>query len=213
MQNLDDQILLFINSFHNQYFDIVMWNISGKWLWIPFYISLVWLVWKRFGWKGLCVVLAAVGLTFAITDHFSIQVFRGIFSRMRPSNPDNPISPLVHIVNEYRSGRYGFPSAHAANTAGLAVLLSFYLRDHRQTLMLTLWVVLVCYSRMYLGVHYLGDLLGGAFFGALIASAVYYASRHIPLVMSPQPYDRRAAMIPSLVCIATVLGICILAFF
>ena len=213
MQQLDDQILLFVNSLHNEYFDFVMWQISGKWIWIPFYVSLAWLVWKRFGWKGLGIVLAAVGLTFAVTDHFSIQVFRSIFSRMRPSNPDNPIAPFVHIVNGYRSGYYGFPSAHAANTAGLAVILSLFFKDRRQTLMLAAWVVLVCYSRMYLGVHYLGDLLAGAFFGAVIACAVYYASRLLPWKISAATCDKRVAMIPALVCLATVLGICIFGFF
>ena len=214
MQELDDKILLFVNSFHNEYFDHVMWLVSNKWVWIPFYLALIWLIWYRFGVKGLCLVLAAVGLTFAITDHVTIQVFRGIFCRMRPSNPDNPISPLVHIVNEYRSGKFGFPSAHASNSAGLAVALALFLKERRQSVLLAAWVVLVCYSRMYLGVHYLGDLLAGALFGAMVAGAVYWAARQLPWKLTPMERSqgipsRLVANVPALVCCMTVLGICL----
>lgn len=207
MQQLDDRILLYINSFHSEYFDFVMWHISGKWIWIPFYLSLAWLAWRRFGLRGLCLVLAAVGLTFAVTDHFSIQVFRGIFTRMRPSNPDNPISPLVHIVAGYRSGRYGFPSAHAANTAGLAVLMSLFFRNRLQSLVLAGWVLVVCYSRMYLGVHYLGDLLAGAAFGASVAVVSYSVVRRMPWQLQPSALSHRASLVPPAVCHATFVGI------
>lgn len=165
---LDNRLLLAINGMHNAYFDQFMWLVSDKWIWIPLYCALAYALGKRFGWRGLLATLVAAGITFAVTDHVCIQVLRFAFNRLRPTCPDNPISPFVHIVNGYTSGRWGFPSAHAANTTGLAIVLGFAFRRRRMTVLLTAWVMLVCYSRMYLGVHYLSDLLGGAFFGATV---------------------------------------------
>ena len=91
-----------------------------------------------------------------------------MFERLRPSNLSNPLSELTHIVNGYRGGSYGFPSCHAANSFALAVFAATMLRQRSFTIFILLWAVINCYSRVYLGVHYPGDLLVGAIIGSLI---------------------------------------------
>ncbi|MBR1713245.1 MAG: phosphatase PAP2 family protein [Alloprevotella sp.] len=210
---LDDSILLAVNGLHNEYFDRFMWLVSDKWVWVPLYFALAYALWRRFGWRGLVVSLLAVGLTFAVTDHFSIQVFRPIFNRLRPTCSDNPISVYVHLVNGYTSGRCGFPSAHAANTVGLAVLMGAVFRRRVLSLFLAGWVMLVCYSRMYLGVHYLGDLLGGVVFGAAVAG-VFFWLYHVSLRLHPDDNGHgRMELLPAVVVVCVTLVIAVAAFF
>ena len=85
----------------------------------------------------------------------------------------NPISDMVHIVNGHRGGRYGFPSCHAANTFGLAFFVWFLFRKRWLTVFMMGWALLTCYSRVYLGVHYPGDLIAGTLVGLIAAYIVY----------------------------------------
>jgi undecaprenyl-diphosphatase len=91
---------------------------------------------------------------------------------MRPANPDNPLSVFIHTVNDYHGGSYGFPSSHAANTAGLTCFCVFVLRRRWLSWVMVGWMVLVCYSRMYLGVHYPSDILAGWLLGFLCMQLV-----------------------------------------
>lgn len=173
IQQLEDTILLAVNGLHTPILDDVMWLVSGRWTWVPLYAFLLFFLYKRTGLAKTFLWVLGIVLVILLSDQISIHGLRQIFCRMRPSNPDNPISPLVHLVNSYHSGRYGFPSAHAANTWALVVYLGLILRKKALTCALAGWATLVCYSRMYLGVHYLGDLLGGLIVGATCASAIY----------------------------------------
>ncbi|MBR1652891.1 MAG: phosphatase PAP2 family protein [Alloprevotella sp.] len=179
LQNIDDAILLAVNGLHTPFLDEVMWAISGRFIWIPLYAFLLFYLYKRTGWRKTLLWIIGIALIILITDQICIHVFRHLFTRMRPSNPDNPISPFVHLVRGYHSGRYGFPSAHAANTWALVCYLGLILRKKALTCTLAGWAALVCYSRMYLGVHYLGDLLGGLAFGATVATLLYYSISYL----------------------------------
>lgn len=107
-------------------------------------------------------------------DQVGATVIRPVVCRLRPANLENPISEFVQIVNGYRGGRYGFPSCHAANTFGLAFFLFYLFRNRALNWFIMLWAVVTCYSRSYLGVHYPGDLLVGAFVGFVGASLCYW---------------------------------------
>ena len=85
-----------------------------------------------------------------------------------------PVAAFVHIVNNYRGGNYGFPSCHAANSFCLAVYLSLCFRGKRAAVLLFTWAALVSYSRVYLGVHYPGDVIGGMFVGSVYAVVFFY---------------------------------------
>lgn len=96
-----------------------------------------------------------------------------------PSNPANPLSEMVHIVGGYRGGSYGFPSCHAANSFALASFLTLLFANRKLSLFIFAWAVLNSYSRVYLGVHYPGDLLVGAIIGTAAGLAMAFAAGYV----------------------------------
>lgn len=183
---LDTAVFLFLNGLHLDFLDPVMKTISGKFIWVPFYLFLTYCLMQRVGWRRGLVCLVFIGLTITATDQIGGSLIRPLVERMRPSNPDNPISALVHIVDGYRGGRYGFPSCHAGNTFALATFLSLLFQRRAVTVGMFTWAVVVSYSRIYLGVHYTGDILVGAMLGSANAILFYYLAeltvQYLPLL-------------------------------
>ena len=179
LKAMDTMVFLTVNSHHNAYFDSVMWLVSGKLIWVPMYVSLFFVLLKNYSYKVVFAILLAIGVVILFTDSFTAQVIRPWVCRLRPSNLDNPMSTMVHIVDGYRGGAYGFPSNHASNTWGLAFFITFLFRRYKLTFFFFLWALLVCYSRMYLGVHYFGDLLIGGLLALAGASTVFYVFRKV----------------------------------
>ncbi|MFC2773450.1 MAG: phosphatase PAP2 family protein [Segatella oris] len=179
LKAMDTMVFLTVNSHHNAYFDSVMWLVSGKLIWVPMYVSLFFVLLKNYSYKVVFAILLAIGVVILFTDSFTAQVIRPWVCRLRPSNLDNPMSSMVHIVDGYRGGAYGFPSNHASNTWGLAFFITFLFRRYKLTFFFFLWALLVCYSRMYLGVHYFGDLLIGGLLALAGASTVFHVFRKV----------------------------------
>lgn len=170
----DSSILLAVNGMHSSYFDTFMWLCSRKFEWIPFYLSIIYVLFRNFNWRVVLYSLVAMGVILLLTDAVSSHFIRPVVARLRPSNLENPISEMIHIVDNHRGGRYGFPSSHASNSWGLVFFVGLLLRRRVLTTFLACWALLLCYSRLYLGVHYPGDLLAGMMLGAVVASLVYY---------------------------------------
>lgn len=170
---IDQSWLLAINGAHCEAMDQVMWYISQAWIWIPLYALLIGLLVWRFGWKrGLLYTLALVAAV-GLSDWVSSGLIKHWVCRPRPTH-EPALEGLVHIVNGYVGGQYGFVSSHAANTASLAVLFGLiWNKINHQGWWLMVYVVVNCYSRMYLGVHYPGDIVGGLVVGTVIALLVY----------------------------------------
>ena len=175
----DAQVFLFLNNFHHRFADDVMYLASDKWVWVPFYASLLYMIYRSIGFKATLISLLAITMLIVATDQISANLLKDLVQRLRPSNPDNPLSANVHIVNGYRGGRYGFPSSHAANSFGLIMFIMLLFRSHVLALFCLFWALLVCYSRIYLGVHYIGDIIGGMLIGMFSAVIVYYGLRKI----------------------------------
>lgn len=179
LSDIDARLLLIVNGAHSPFFDSVMWCISGRWIWVPFYAVLAYLLFRRMSWKRASICLVTIGLIILAADQTCATLIRPEIGRLRPANLNNPLSSFVHVVNGYRGGRYGFPSCHAANTFALAVFMSLVIRHKCFTVMMFSWAFVVSYSRMYLGVHYFGDLFCGATIGSLFAVLFYYLQNYL----------------------------------
>jgi undecaprenyl-diphosphatase len=169
---LDSRLFLAINGWNNEAWDGIMWWISGKTTWWPFYLLiLVFLGWKK-KWHILPMILFIV-VVVTLTDQTSVHLFKNVIQRLRPCHEPS-LEGLVHLVNNKCGGKFGFISSHAANSFGVAVLVSLWLRNRIVTLVMLTWAILVAYSRVYLGVHYPGDVTAGAIWGAGCAWLVFY---------------------------------------
>lgn len=207
----DTDLLLAINGWHNGYWDTFMYAFSGKWVWVPMYAALVYLLARNLPWRTTLWCLVGVALCITFADQVGASLIRPWAERLRPANPENPISDLVHIVNGYRGGRYGFPSCHAANTFGLAFYLMLVVRRKALAGLLVAWALVTCYSRAYLGVHYPGDLLAGALLGLVGAALCYTLFRLVARYERPRRF--RQLWVPALVCGLTVAAMLVYACF
>lgn len=186
---LDKEIFLFLNSFHTPWLDPVMLFITETYAWLPLYIFLLYVIFRDLGIEGW-IALVGITLTIVLADQVTSSIMKPYFARLRPSQ-DPALEGLIHIVNGYKGGKYGFASGHAANTFGAATFLYLILgKKHRWALLLFLWAAVVTYSRIYLGVHYPGDIMAGGMVGVLAGAASYGIFRLIRSRVQQRKHSR-----------------------
>ena len=169
----DKVITLAINSCHSPFFDNFFYIYTQTWTWIPAILLLLVWMWRKWGVRSLYVV-AGIALCILLSDQISSTLLKPLVARLRPTyNPE--IADLIHTVNGYRGGRYGFVSSHAANAATFVTFTALVFRNRLYTILLSLWAFFTAYSRVYLGVHYVGDVLCGALIVVLVGMGVYFA--------------------------------------
>jgi undecaprenyl-diphosphatase len=169
---LDKDLLLFLNSMHNDITDFIMFWISEKFTWIPFYLFLIYLVIKNYKLRTIDV-LVAVAILISLSDMTSVYGFKEVFQRLRPCH-DPVVGPQVHLVNDECGGMFSFVSSHAANTFALCFFLICILGKKIKWLTATMiiWASVVSYTRIYLGVHYPFDVFCGAILGTGIGITI-----------------------------------------
>ncbi|MBR2487139.1 MAG: phosphatase PAP2 family protein [Paludibacteraceae bacterium] len=191
--HIDTEVLLAINGWHAPWTDTLMWIISAKATWIPLYVLLIGLLIWRYRqpvptavkWlqrvPACVVMIVVIALAVGAADFIASGILKEWVARPRPSRVPE-LEGVLHLVNGYKSGRYGFVSSHAANTMACGLLFSLIWRKKITTCGLMLWVAANCYSRMYLGVHYPLDILGGLTVGALVAVGAFALLRSLGVV-------------------------------
>ena len=205
MYDFDHQLFLDLNFDGGPCMDRLMLTVSGTAMWLPLYALILWLVWRRGGWRGVIVftvlMIAALALADMVSGMFKSNgvlggLLPGFEPRWRPMftpslegleiAPDSlralrmagtPGDWTVHVPVEAVSGRYGTGSAHAATIVALTVLSAAAIRRRWFTALMLFCTVLICYSRIYLGKHFPMDLVWGTLVGAALGWAAYLAYR------------------------------------
>lgn len=176
MIELDHKVFLFLNSLHSPFFDTVMWILSMKAVWIPLYLAMIWLVVRKYG-KRAWIPLLIVPLLVLIDDQGS-RILKNLTERPRPCHEPS-LAGMVHTVKGYCAGMYSFVSGHASNSFGIAAYTAALLGKRWYTWSVFIWAALVSYSRIYIGVHYPGDVLGGALLGLIAGISLAWAAHKL----------------------------------
>ncbi len=168
---LDKELTLWLNSFHNSFFDIFFYLFTDRFIWLPLYLIIALFIVSRQGTRGIMTILFIV-ILIGCTDFISAGIIKPLFERLRPSH-DGVLQYMIHVVNCRRGGMYGFCSSHACNTFALATFFALMVRSKALSWTLFIWAIVNCYSRIYCGVHFVGDIVCGAILGAIIAGIAY----------------------------------------
>ena len=196
----DRQLLLWFNGSDSLFLDGLVKTLTTAVTWVPLYVSLLYLVIRNN--DNVQKVLLIVGCAL-------LCVFlAGSLNDML----DPMIGYVVDVVNDYRGGDHGFFSSHAANTFSLAIFFSLLVRSRVLTVALVFWSLVNCWTRLYLGVHFPGDILCGLLWGGLVGTAVWYLHLRVRRVLSPSPgfissqYTSTGYMLTDVDVVITVLA-------
>lgn len=173
----DQEVFILLNGAGSEIYDTFWIFISNTKSAIPLFLLIIFLLIKKHGtsfWQGLLLILIVVGLA----DLSSVYCFKNVFMRLRPSHAPELADQIRLLVS--KGGLYGFVSSHSANFFGIAVIVSALLSERKYlTYFLYLWATLVAYSRIYVGKHYLLDVIGGALLGFVLAKVIWHLVKKI----------------------------------
>lgn len=183
----DKELLRYLNGFHASWLDPAMLVLTETITWLPLYLFLVYLIIKQYK-KDSWIILLGIAITILLADQITASIMKPYFARLRPSR-EPTLEGLIHLVDGYTGGQFGFASSHAANTFGTATF--FYLlfgSTKRWIIGLFVWAVFMTYTRIYLGVHYPGDIIVGATVGMICGWVGFKSSRWL------QQWDEKRRM-------------------
>lgn len=175
LMDWDRRLLVWLNGFHADWLDPVMYYTSQTLFWLPLYLFLVGMIIKDFK-KEWWVAFIGIALTILLADQITASLMKPYFARLRPSQ-EPALAGIIHLVTDhngeiYTGGLYGFASSHAANTFGTATFFTLLFRKaHPWIKWLFLWAACMTYTRIYLGAHYPGDIMAGTVVGVTSAFA------------------------------------------
>ena len=187
--DFDKQLLLSLNGSESLFLDGLVKTLTTATTWIPLYMALLYLVVKNSdAVVKVAMVLAGAGLCVFIAGSLDDMIVKPLVARWRPTH-DGEIGMLVDIVNGYRGGNYGFFSAHASNPFSIAIFFALLIRSRVLTVALVIWSLVNCWTRMYLGVHYPGDILCGLLWGGAVGTGIWYLYHYVySRMFAPRDY-------------------------
>lgn len=178
--NIDTWLTLLFNGSDSVMLDTIAVTATKTSTWIPLGIVLLYVLIRMKNWKNALLVILCVAIAITLADQMASGIFKPLVARLRPShNPE--LQGVIDIVGDYRGGRYGFFSSHAANTCAVAVFLSLLFRKRIFTIAICSWAMVNSWTRLYLGVHYVGDIMVGLIWGALVGWIVFRLYRFLTL--------------------------------
>lgn len=177
--DIDRQWLLALNGSDSLFLDGLVKTLTTASTWIPLYIALLYLVIKNNDqWQKMLLIVGAALTCVVLAGSLDDIFVKPMVARWRPTH-DPVIGMDVDLVNGYRGGSYGFFSAHASNTFSLAVFFVLLIRNKVLSIALVIWSLINCWTRIYLGVHFLGDILVGILWGGIVGVAVWCGMKRI----------------------------------
>ncbi|MBR3079180.1 MAG: phosphatase PAP2 family protein [Prevotella sp.] len=209
--NMDKQLLLMINGSDSSFVDNLILILTNAKTWIPLYIGLAYVVCRvNRDLRSILLIIGGAALCVLLAGGVDDMIVKPLVARWRPTH-DPEIGSMVDVVDGYRGGNYGFFSAHAANTFSIAIYISLLMRQRLLTLFMVAWSLTNCYTRLYLGVHYPGDICVGLIWGGLVGYSVYrfYYCR----LAVPASYPLRLCYIPMAILLLTILAAVTAALF
>lgn len=172
----EKDLFFLINGSHSYFTDCTMWLLSTSIIWIPLAIFLTGSIVYKKSWKIWLPILITISILFLFCDQFSSAVCKPYFARLRPTHYPG-IAEHVRTLYGYVGGQYGFISGHATNSLGFATLTALLFRNKLYSIAIYIWALLISYSRIYLGVHFVSDVVVGALAGISIGFLTYKAYR------------------------------------
>ena len=165
-----------LNGSDSAFLDRFMFIYTGKAVWLPLAVFIVIILFYKKNWREWLLITLSLVLLITLCDQFASTICKPLFMRFRPTHhPD--FMDQVKTVFGYRGGRYGFISSHAANAFGFAMFMALLLRNKLFTWTIFIWATLTAYTRIYLGVHFISDIIPGILAGLLFGTGVYYLYR------------------------------------
>jgi len=208
--DFDRWLLLAVNGSESLFLDGLVHTLTTAATWIPMYLALFYMVMKNnSSVQRIAFVLLCAGLCCLFAGGVDDTIVKPLVARWRPAR-DPEIGLLVDTVNGYRGGRYGFFSAHASNTFSIAVFFSLLMRQRLFTVAMVSWSLVNCWTRLYLGVHYPGDIAVGLLWGATVGYGVYRLYCHYN---TPATYTKEYCDIPIAVLSLTLVYAVVRAMF
>ena len=166
LKSIDQNLFHFLNGFHSPFFDTIIWWGTHSLTWLPLYFLLAWLVIRAYRWQTFWILMVAA-LMIMVSDQLT-DFFKFWVARPRPTH--EPGLTGIHTIYGYSGGLYGFYSAHASNNMAITIFIILIFRNSLRWLppLIICYAVFISYTRIYLGVHYPGDILCGWIAGGLI---------------------------------------------
>lgn len=200
---MDKKLMLMLNFKGSTFTDNFWYHYSQKTLWIPLAAVSLWSSVRDYPKEKLDKLIFFI-VTIALVaflDRLSSGVIKPLVGRLRPSH-DPSIAPLLHYVNGYRGGLHGFVSGHATVSVGIITWLGMIYKDKLTRISLVLFSGMLCYSRIYLGVHYPGDVLCGALIGFIFA---YFTFQFLSRKIKTKPVTRRPYILLSIFYLTLII--------